>query len=37
MWGMAFIVAKFKVMHIAHSNPRHAYAMQNTYLATTDE
>ena len=36
-WGMAFNVAKCKVMHIGHGNPRHAYAMQNMDLATTEE
>ena len=36
-WGMAFNVAKCKVMHIGHGNPRHNYAMQNTDLATTEE
>ena len=36
-WGMAFIVAKCKVMHIGHGNPRYDYAMLNMDLAATTE
>ena len=27
LWGMAFNVAKCKVMHIGHGNPRYDYTM----------
>ena len=36
-WGMAFNVAKCKVMHIGHGNPRYDYAMLNMDLAATTE
>ena len=36
-WGMAFNVAKCKVMHIGHGNPRYEYSMQNTPLEVTEE
>ena len=36
-WGMAFNVAKCKVMHIGHGNPRFEYSMQNTPLEVTEE
>ena len=34
---MAFNVAKCKVMHIGHGNPRYEYSMQNTPLEVTEE
>ena len=37
VWGMAFNVAKCKVMHIGHGNPRYDYTMQNMPLTITEE
>ena len=34
---MAFNLAKCKVMHIGHRNPRYEYSMQNTPLEVTEE
>ena len=37
LWGMAFNVAKCKVMHIGHGNPQYDYTMQNMPLSVTEE
>ena len=36
-WGMAFNVAKCKVMHVGHNNPRYQYTMNGEVLQTTDQ
>ncbi len=36
-WGMAFNIAKCKVMHIARHNPGYEYTMRGTKLGETDE
>ena len=36
-WGMAFNVAKCKVMHIGHTNQQRTYTMEGKVLETTEE
>jgi hypothetical protein len=36
-WGMAFNIAKCKVMHIGRHNPGYEYTMRGTKLGETDE
>ena len=36
-WGMAFNVAKCKVMHVGHNNPRYQYSMKGDVLKETTE
>ncbi len=36
-WGMAFNIAKCKVMHIGRHNPGYEYTMRGTKLEETDE
>jgi hypothetical protein len=36
-WGMAFNIAKCKVMHIGRHNPGYEYTMQGTKLGETDK
>ena len=36
-WGMAFNVAKCKIMHIGHNNPKYEYRMRGEVLQETTE
>jgi hypothetical protein len=36
-WGMAFNVAKCKVMHLGRTNPKHQYKMNGHVLTETEE
>ncbi len=36
-WGMAFNIAKCKVMHLGRSNPEYEYTMRGVKLGTTEE
>ncbi len=36
-WGMAFNIAKCKVMHLGRNNPEYEYTMRGVRLGTTEE